>query len=235
MTSRPPTGSPQNLPTAAIGRLSLYLRELQRLAERGTESINSNDLARLIDVSPATVRKDLAAIEAIGRRGVGYGVPTLIERIGRILGTETHWNVILIGVGSLGTALLRYRGFQRQGFRIVGAFDLDPRLIGSSIGGLTVRSIASLRKAAVALRPQMAVLAVPAEAAADIAAELVAVGVTGILNFAPTSLKLPRGVGVVNVDLASEMQRLAFEITRQPTSGAESPAAAPKATMTDSN
>lgn len=215
-----PTGdSPRprhDLPTAAIGRLSLYLRELQRLSDRGTESINSHDLARLIDVSPASVRKDLAAIGAIGRRGVGYPVPALIDRIGMMLGNQTHWNVVLIGAGSLGTALLRYRGFQRQGFRIVGAFDLDPRLIGKTIGGVTIQPFASFSRSAVKLRPQMAVLAVPADSAAAVAAELVAAGVTGILNFAPTSLKLPRTVGVVNVDLASDMQRLAFAISRLP-------------------
>ena len=230
MTTEPQTGEPKpgetpigesptprhDLPTAAIGRLSLYLRELQRLSDRGTESINSHDLARLIDVSPASVRKDLAAIGAIGRRGVGYPVPALIDRIGMMLGNQTHWNVVLIGAGSLGTALLRYRGFQRQGFRIVGAFDLDPRLIGKTIDGVTIHSFTSFSRSAAKLRPQMAVLAVPADSAAAVAAELVAAGVTGILNFAPTSLKLPRTVGVVNVDLASDMQRLAFAISRLP-------------------
>lgn len=224
----PPDGPPNYLPTVAVGRLSLYLRELQRLAEAGVTSANSQALARLIDVSPAIVRKDLAAIAAVGRRGVGYDIAALIDRIGAMLGTQTHWNVILVGVGSLGTALLRYRGFQRQGFRIVGAFDLDPRLVGTSIGGTLIHPIAEIGRIAKTLQPHLAVLAVPVEAAASVAADLVAAGISGILNFAPTSLKLPRSVGVVNVDLASEMQRLAFAVSRLPTTTAPAAESVPE-------
>lgn len=202
------------LATVAVGRLSLYLRELQRLADAGVKSLNSSDLARLIDVSPEIVRKDLAACDAVGRRGVGYEIAPLVSRISQMLGVQTQWNVVLVGVGSLGTALIRYRGFQRQGFRLVGAFDVDPKLVGTTIGGVKIDATSSLRQKAKALQAQLAVLAVPSDAAAAVADELVAAGINGILNFAPTYLKLPRNVGVVNVDLASEMQRLAFAVSK---------------------
>ena len=208
----PPASSVQ-LPSAAVGRLSLYLRELQRLGESGVASVNSSELATLIEVSPAVVRRDLAAIGAIGRRGVGYDTGTLIQTIGTVLGSKTAWTVALVGVGSLGTALLRYRGLQRQGFNIVAAFDADQRLIGSSIGGVPIFAASEMSRKICELKPQLAVLAVPAEAAAMVAIELAEAGISGILNFAPASLKLPKEIGVVNVDLASEMQRLAFTVS----------------------
>ena len=211
-----PPDSHSHIPPAAVGRLSLYLRELQRLGDVGVGSVNSTELATLIEASPAVVRRDLAVIGAVGRRGVGYRVDELAQTIGALLGSETTWTVALVGVGSLGTALLRYRGLNRQGFRIVAAFDTDPRLVGTLIGGVKVHSADSLMAQIKLLRPQLAILAVPAEAAGAIATELADAGVAGILNFAPTSLKLPKGMGVVNVDLASEMQRLAFTVSRKP-------------------
>lgn len=207
------SGVAVRLPSAAVGRLSLYLRELQRLRENGVASLSSSDLATLIDVSSAVVRRDLAAIGAVGRRGVGYLIDDLIHSIGSVLGSGTAWTVALVGVGSLGTALLRYRGLQRQGFHIVAAFDADKRLIGTSVGGVRIFAAAEMSQKIRELKPQLAVLAVPVEAAIAVAGELADAGITGILNFAPASLKLPREIGVVNVDLASEMQRLAFTVS----------------------
>lgn len=210
--SQPGSAAPQ-LPSVAVGRLSLYLRELQRLNESGVFSLNSSELATLIDVSPAVVRRDLAAIGAVGRRGVGYSTSDLVATIGAVLGSETAWTVALVGVGSLGTALLRYRGLERQGFRIVAAFDADNRLVGKSICGVPVFAAGEMSEKIRQLKPQLAILAVPAEAATAVASELADAGITGILNFAPASLKLPKEIGVVNVDLASEMLRLAFTVT----------------------
>lgn len=214
------TGASVRLPSAAVGRLSLYLRELQRLSESGVVSLNSSELATLIEVSPAVVRRDLATIGAVGRRGVGYSTSDLVSTIGTVLGSETAWTVALVGVGSLGTALLRYRGLERQGFHIVAAFDADKRLIGTSICGVPIFSAAEMAEKIRELKPQLAVLAVPAEAAPAIASELADAGITGILNFAPATLKLPKEIGVVNVDLASEMQRLAFTVMSGKVGGA---------------
>lgn len=205
----------QELPQPAVGRLSLYYRELHRLLEAEVGSVNSQQLGRLVDVSPAVVRRDLSALGTIGRRGVGYDVSTLLQRIGAVLGSGTEWKVVLVGVGSLGDALLRYRGFERLGFRLVEAFDNDPARIGIAVGGIEVKDVSGMDAALAVIRPELAIVAVPAEQAAAVADRLVAAGVSGILNFAPTTLRLPATVAVVNVDLASELQLLAFSVRQR--------------------
>lgn len=210
----PPSGSgqPHELPQPAVGRLSLYFRELHRLAESDVRSVNSGELGGLVAVSPAVVRRDLSALGTIGRRGVGYDVATLIERIGELLGSGVQWKVVLVGVGSLGDALLRYRGFERLGFKLIAAFDNDSQRIGAEIGGVQVKDVEEMDAALQDLKPELAILAVPAERAGDVANRLVAAGVSGVLNFAPTTLRLPAGVATVNVDLARELQMLAFNV-----------------------
>ncbi len=206
---------PHDLPQPAVGRLSLYYRELHRLLESGVGSINSQQLGGLVDVSPAVVRRDLSALGTIGRRGVGYDVSVLIERIGFVLGSGVQWKVVLVGVGSLGDALLRYRGFERLGFQLIAAFDNDPARVGTSIGGVETRDASEIDAVLAHQRPDLAILAVPATEAAKVAARLVAAGISGVLNFAPTTLRLPAGVAVVNVDLASELQKLAFSVQQR--------------------
>jgi redox-sensing transcriptional repressor len=210
----PPAPEPpaHELPQPAVGRLSLYYRELHRLIDAEINSVNSQQLGRLVDVSPAVVRRDLSALGTIGRRGVGYDVTTLLERIGTVLGSGVDWKVVLVGVGSLGDALLRYRGFERLGFTLVAAFDNDPSRIGDAIGGVQVQDVAAMDRVLAALQPELAILAVPADQATDVASRLVAAGISGVLNFAPTTLRLPAAVAVVNVDLASELQLLAFRV-----------------------
>ena len=204
------------LPKAAVGRLSLYFRELHRLADSGQTSINSRDLGSLVDVSPAVVRRDLSNLGTIGRRGVGYSVPVLLENLGRVLGSSVPWGVFLIGVGSLGNALLRYRGFARLGFRLIAAFDVDPRVVGQNIGEVVIQPLDQLESAAKVSPPELAILAVPAEHAQDVVARLTAAGIRGILNFAPTTIRAGAATAVVNVDLASELQRLAFSVRQLP-------------------
>ena len=206
---------PQRLPQPAVGRLSLYYRELRRLLDEGEASLNSQGLGRLVNVSPAVVRRDLSALGTIGRRGVGYDIALLVDRIGRVLGSGVQWNVILVGVGSLGHALLRYRGFDRLGFNLKAAFDNDSNLVGTKIGGIEVLDAADLVSVLTVETAELAILALPAEHAAKIAATLVACEIKGILNFAPTTLSLGGEIAVVNVDLASELQRLAFAVQSQ--------------------
>lgn len=203
---------PADLPQPAVGRLSLYCRELRRLQDSGVTSLNSQELGRIVDVSPAVVRRDLSALGTIGRRGVGYEVGTLIDRIGTVLGSGVQWNVVLVGVGSLGDALLRYRGFERLGFRLTAAFDNDRSRIGVAIGGIEVSDVTEMESMLERQPADLAILAVPVQYAAEVAGQLVACGVSGILNFAPTTLLLSGEVAVVNVDLASELQRLAFTV-----------------------
>jgi redox-sensing transcriptional repressor len=203
---------PSTLPQAAVGRLSLYYRELQRLLDADAKSVNSQELGQIVDVSPAVVRRDLSALGTIGRRGVGYDIAILADRIGSVLGSGVKWKVVLVGVGSIGNALLRYRGFERLGFHLSEAFDSDPERMGTAIGGIEIVDVQSLERVLADEPAELAILAVPAEHAPEIAARLVACGINGILNFAPTTLRLPRSIAVVNVDLASELQRLAFAV-----------------------
>jgi len=200
------------LSTPAVGRLSLYFRELHRLLASGETSTNSRDLGSLVNVSPAVVRRDLSSLGSVGRRGVGYDVATLADRIGEVLGSGVQWKAVLIGVGSLGNALLRYRGFERLGFSLAAAFDTDPAKIGQSVGGTKVRSLDELEAVLAEAKPELAILSVPSEQALDVASRAVAGGIQGILNFAPTTLRVPSGTAVINVDLASELQQLAFRI-----------------------
>lgn len=200
------------LPRPAVGRLSLYFRELHRLADQGESHVNSKQLGALVDVSPAVVRRDLSSLGTIGLRGVGYPVERLTEEIGAVLGSGQQWQVVLVGVGSLGDALLRYRGFERLGFRLVAAFDLDPNKVGKQVGGVAIWDAATMAGKLAELSPDLAILAVPADKAPLVATDLVAAGISGILNFAPTTLRLPGTTAIVNVDLASELQRLAFSV-----------------------
>ena len=216
---RPGAAVTTKLPEPAVGRLSLYFRELHRLLDGGQQQLNSTELGRLVDVSPAVVRRDLSALGTIGRRGVGYSIPVLIDRIGMVLGTGVHWRVVLVGVGSLGDALLRYRGFERLGFEMMAAYDVDANQIGRQVGGVVVRDAKSIHDELTELKPDLAIVAVPAERAPEVATTLAAAGVSGILNFAPSTLRLPGTVAVVNVDLASELQRLAFTVQSQSSSG----------------
>ncbi len=205
-------GLPIQLPPPTVGRLSLYFRELYRMIDADVTTINSKELGRLVNVSPAVVRRDLSTLGTIGQRGVGYSVTALVDRIGLVLGSGQQWEVVLVGVGSLGDALLRYRGFERMGFKLTAAFDIDPSRIGSKIGGVKISDASELESIVRAVKPSLAILAVPAEKAPEVATKLVELGVTGILNFAPTTLKLSSRIAVVNVDLASELQRLAFAV-----------------------
>ncbi|MGB0600032.1 MAG: redox-sensing transcriptional repressor Rex [Rubripirellula sp.] len=203
---------PHDLPQPAVGRLSLYFRELQRLLESEVDSVNSQQLGRLVDVSPAVVRRDLSALGTIGRRGVGYDIRTLIDRIGAVMGSGFQWKVVLVGVGSLGNALLRYRGFERLGFELSAAFDSDPDRVGTIAGGVAVSDAAEMEQVLTERPAELAILAVPAQQAGETGERLMKCGIQGILNFAPTTLRLPSNVAVINVDLASELQRLAFSV-----------------------
>ncbi|MEM9644201.1 MAG: redox-sensing transcriptional repressor Rex, partial [Planctomycetota bacterium] len=129
-----------------------------------------------------------------------------------LLGSGISWKVILVGVGSLGDALLRYRGFEQMGFRLAAAFDVSPGKIGRRIGETVVEDFALLQGSCASVQPDLAILAVPVTAALDVAAQVASVGVTGILNFTPMTIKLPPSIAVINVDLASELQRLAFAV-----------------------
>ncbi len=205
-----PGGEPQRLSRASVHRFSLYLRHLERLQQDGAQKVSSSQLGTALGINDAQVRKDLAYLGNLGQPGIGYHIHDLVAALRRRLGIDRPWPAVLVGVGNLARALLRYRGFQRQGFTFVALFDADPEKVGQQVDGLTVHPLDELAKVITATSAELAVLAVPAAAAQSVADALVAAGVRGILNFAPTVLRLPSHVSLVSVDLAVQLEQLAF-------------------------
>jgi redox-sensing transcriptional repressor len=208
-TSQPPK-SP--IPKAVVSRLSLYLRELQHLLRSGNDTISSTQLGGLLGFSDAQVRKDLAYFGQFGHPGVGYRCEELIPEIKRILGADRPWPVALLGAGNLGRALLGYKGFAEQGFRIVAAFDSDKAKVGGKIEGVPIFPLDRLAATLSRQEIRLGIIAVPATAAQQAADKLVAAGIEGILNFAPVTLSLPANVRSVGVDLAIELEQLSFAV-----------------------
>jgi redox-sensing transcriptional repressor len=217
--SRPQSLHPGDLPSDAsvpkvvVSRLSLYLRELQRLEAAGQQTISSGQLGTLLGFSDAQVRKDLGFFGQFGYPGVGYRCDELIRAMRDILGTNQSWNVVMVGVGNLGQALLGYRGFGRQNFTIVAAFDADPAKVGQVVQGLTIQPLEQLAETVREKHVRLGMIVVPAERAQEAADRLVAAGVEGIVNFAPVTLALPPHVQNVGVDLAIELEQLSFAVT----------------------
>ena len=201
------------IPRQAVYRLSVYMRCLMRLKANGIETVSSQALSGAAGVKPTQLRKDLTYFGQFGTRGLGYDVHQLTDMITEVLGTSTLQPVVLVGVGNLGKALISYRGFEREGFEIVSAFDADLAMAqGPLRQGIPVRPMEQLRKVVEEHQVKMAVLCVPAEAAQSTANLLMQAGVTGILNFAPMVLHAPEGVTVNNVNLAIELENLSYFI-----------------------
>lgn len=205
--------SDASVPKVVVSRLSLYLRELQRLVAAGQQTISSGQLGTLLGFSDAQVRKDLGFFGQFGYPGVGYRCDELIRAMRDILGTNHPWSVAMIGVGNLGQALLGYRGFGRQNFVIAAAFDADPTKVGRTIQGITIQPLAELADTVRDKSIRLGMIVVPADRAQEAADRLVSAGVEGIVNFAPVVLTLPAHVQVVGVDLAIELEQLTFSVT----------------------
>ncbi len=194
---------------ASVGRYSLYLRCVQTLRNEGAKTVSSTQLGEALGISDAQVRKDLAYLGNLGHRGVGYPSQELIAALQAVLGVDRTWAVVVVGVGNLARALLRYRGFLQQGFHIVALFDADPGKIGQEVEGLHIQPVSRLESLIPDLGAELAMLTVPAEVAQDVADHLVQAGIRGILNFAPTVLRLPAHVRLISVDLAVQLEQLA--------------------------
>jgi redox-sensing transcriptional repressor len=207
-----PSGRPNGearLSRAAAVRLSLYLRRLEGLIRGGTTRVSSGLLGASLGFTDAQVRKDLASL-GIGHPGVGYEAPELATAIRRVLGIDRQWNAVLVGVGNLARALLRYPGFAERGFRIVALFDADPAKAGQRIEGRPVYAPEEMPAVVAATRAELGILTVPSDASQAVADALVNAGVRGILNFASGVLRLPPGVSLVSVDLTVQLEQLAF-------------------------
>jgi redox-sensing transcriptional repressor len=195
---------------ASVGRLSLYLRRLEGYLRQGVLKVSSGQLGEALGITDAQVRKDLTHLGHLGQPGIGYPVRELVLAIRRVLGIDRDWRVVLVGVGNLARALLRYRGFQQRGFRIVALFDSEAAKVGQAVDGLVVRPPEAMAEVIAATGAELGVVAVPSEAAQGVADALVAAGVRGVLNFAPVVLRLPETVSLVSVDLTVQLEQLAF-------------------------
>jgi len=179
------------VPLPALERLSTYIRCLMQLEREGVESISSQDMERHSGVSAAQFRKDLSYFGEFGKRGIGYRVRDLRERIAHLLQVDQEQNVLLVGAGHLGSALIAYPGWRPYHFRIAAVFDKDPAKIGAVIRRLPVRAVSEIESANREIGAKIGILAIPAWEAQEVADRLVAAGVTGIINFAPVKLQLP--------------------------------------------
>jgi redox-sensing transcriptional repressor len=202
------------IPDETIRRLPLYLRGMQLFADEGLTNISSEKLADFLHISAALIRKDFCYFGDFGTRGVGYDVQTLLKQIREILKLNKPRKAILIGAGNLGTALLAYPGFSVYGFEIVAAYDSDPKKIGGTINNVPIcdiRKLGKLKKDDIGL----AIIAVPAQVAQEVADLIIKAGIRGILNFAPVYLSAPKRVKVISIDIAIELGRLPYYLESQ--------------------
>ncbi len=207
---REPSGD-KPAPKAVVGRVSLYLRQLEAFQAQGVSTVSSSQLGSALVINDAQVRKDLAFFGQFGYPGIGYRIEELIKALRRILGIDRDWPLALVGMGNLGRALLKYRGFRNRGFRIVALFDNDPQKIGQDFDGMVVRPLDDLASAIRDQSISLAILSVPADTAQRVADQLVARGILGIFNFAPMPLIVPPSVSVIAVDLSVQLEHLAYK------------------------
>jgi redox-sensing transcriptional repressor len=213
--SRPNHAPARVAPDACVARLSLYVRELARLGAAGVGFVSSRLLAQQLGLTDAQVRRDLSYFGQFGTSGRGYEVQRLHDRLSAILGVSGRtWNVALAGVGNLGAALLAYRGFRERGFLFKVAVDSDPQKVGRSVSGLTVAPAAKLPELVKRHDIRIGLIAVPVESAQDVCDQFVSSGVRAVVNFAPVHLDVPASVWARAVDLATELESLAFHLAR---------------------
>jgi redox-sensing transcriptional repressor len=198
------------IPDIVIGRLPLYLRELQLMSSRGRIITSSQELGERLGISAAQIRKDLSQFGEYGKQGTGYEIKFLIENLCKILKVDRVWDMIVVGAGDIGSAIARYQGFEDRGFKVKAIFDSDPKKIGSKIGGYTVHDSADLGKEIRDMDIQVAMIAVPGPYAQEVTDELIEAGIKAILNYAPLSINVPEGVRVQHTDPLTHLQRMSY-------------------------
>lgn len=202
----------QQVPEAVISRLPLYLRVLEQLRNDGFEVVNSGQLATLLHSSPGQIRKDLTYFGHFGKRGEGYRIAELADNVRQIIGLDRVWNAAVIGVGSLGSAVINYPGFEPAKFRIVAAFDREPEIIGTVVNGIHVQDISELPETVVRSSISIGIVTVPGEYAQNVAGLLIKAGIEAILNYAPIQLRTPEHVKVANIDPVLSLQSMTYHL-----------------------
>jgi redox-sensing transcriptional repressor len=203
------------IPDIVIRRLPIYVRTLRALADSNVESVSSEELADLIGVTAAQIRRDLSYFGKFGKQGKGYDTQFLAHTIGRILRLDRQWPVALVGLGNLGRAIANYRGFTPSSFSIVAAFDRNPRNVGSVVSGLEILHDDHLTDTIIRERIRIGIIATPKAYAQEIADRMVAGGVEAILNYAPVILKVPEQVTVREIDPVSALQSMTYYINER--------------------
>lgn len=198
------------IPRKTVYRLSVYLRCLERLAEDGMQTASSQVLAQAAGVKPTQLRKDLTSFGHFGTRGLGYDVVTLRDKIAEVLGRKQLQPVVLVGVGHLGSALLAYKGFEKESFEIVAGFDVDVKRKRRKTYSQPILPLEKLEAFVRSHKIRMGIITVPSTGAQDVANRLVAAGVSAVLNFAPIVLHVPANIVVSNVNLAIELENLSY-------------------------
>lgn len=200
------------IPEVVIDRLPVYARTLALLTQQGREVVSSQELGIQLGVTPAQIRKDLSYFGRFGKQGRGYNVKHLLEELRQILGLTRPWSMALVGVGKLGQAIVAYDGFAPQGFRIVEAFDADPKLVGTKVNDLIVKSVVSLPEVLRGQEIEIGIVAVPAANAQQVIDMLVASGVKGILNYAPIAPQVPPHVRIKDIDPVLSLQSMTYYV-----------------------
>jgi redox-sensing transcriptional repressor len=202
------------IPMATISRLSIYTRTLQELLEEEVDVISSERLAKQCAVNPAQIRKDLAYFGEFGVRGVGYRVADLLNQIKEILGLNRSWNLGMVGIGNLGSALIRHANFIRHGYIFTAAFDVDPQKVGRRLpNGLLISHLEEIDEVVRERDVHVGVITAPSSAAQSVANQLVLAGINGILNFAPIQIQVPNCCHVENVDFTIKLDSIAYHLS----------------------
>ena len=200
----------EKIPDIIIGRLPVYLRALQRLADKDVHTTSSQELGEIVGISAAQIRKDISQFGEFGKQGTGYSISFLIEKLQDILKVDRVWEVVIIGMGDIGHALAHYQGFANRGFHVKMVFDNDPKKIGQKIGEFEVFDTAALAEKIKPHKIKIAMITVPASDAQEVADQLVKAGVKAILNYAPISLNVPEDVRVQYIDPVTHLQRMTY-------------------------
>lgn len=200
----------KKIPDIIIGRLPVYLRALQRMADVGIRTTSSQELGEHVGISAAQIRKDISQFGEFGKQGTGYTISFLIDKLREILKVDRIWDVVIVGAGDVGHALANYPGFENRGFRVVGIFDNDKKKVGQKIGEFTVEDTATMIEKIKSTGIKIAMITVPVSAAQEVADKLVQAGVKAILNYAPVNLTVPENVHVRYTDPSTNLQRMTY-------------------------
>jgi redox-sensing transcriptional repressor len=198
------------IPDIVVGRLPIYLRALQRMAEDGQYLTSSQELSERLGISAAQIRKDLSQFGEFGKQGTGYNINFLVTQLRQILNVDRVWDIVVIGAGDIGSAVARYQGFADRGFRVSMIFDIDNMKIGTKVGPFDVQDYAKINTAIKEAGIQVAMIAVPAANAQAVADDLVKSGIKAILNYAPININVPEGVHVQHTDPVTHLQRMTY-------------------------